>query len=230
MIQRYLIDLLQDGFDAIVADPIILEDIFLENYGLAGEEVAAIKTFFAAHPVSLVNGYSRQDNKYPAIAITLGSESESQTVLGDDGGMVMDENDENFRCDINTAIWEHTYFLTVISEHPDTTAYYYEIAKTILLAGLEQLIEKGLASIKVSGEELLLDPAYMPEHLFLRRIIFSCERELQQINRDSRLFKASRVEGIAVDKSGSPSDVGGVKTNVTVYFADGEETDAGDQI
>jgi len=63
MIQRYLIDLLQDGFDAIVADPLILEDIFLENYGLAGAEVGAIKTFFAAHPVALVNGYSRQDNK-----------------------------------------------------------------------------------------------------------------------------------------------------------------------
>jgi len=230
MIQRYLIDLLQDGFDAIVADPLILEDIFLENYGLAEAEVGAIKTFFAAHPVALVNGYSRQDNKYPAIAITLGSEGESQTVLGDDGGMVMDEDDKHFRCDINVAIWEHTYFLTVISEHPDTTAYYYEIAKMILLAGLEQLTKQGLASIKVSGEELMLDPAYMPEHLFLRRIIFYCERELQQINRASRLTKAFKISGIAVDKSGSPSDVGEVNTNVIPYFDDGEETDAGDQI
>jgi hypothetical protein len=228
MIQRYLIDLLQEGFDAIVADPLILEDIFLENYGLSDAEVAAIKIFFAAHPIVLVNGYSRQDNRYPAIAVTLGSEGESQTVLGDDGGMVMDESDKYYHCDINTAIWEHTYFLTVISEHPDTTAYYYEMAKAILLAGLEQLTEKGLASIKVSGEELMLDPAYMPEHLFLRRIIFYCERELQQISRDSRLTKAFRVSGIAVDKSGSPSDVGEVNTNVSIYY-DGEETDAGDQ-
>jgi hypothetical protein len=230
MIQRYLIDLLKDGFDAITADPLLLDDIFLENYGLAKAEVDTIKLYYAAHPVMLVNGYSRQDNKYPAIAITLGNEGESQTMLGDDAGMVDDEGGLLDHCDINSAIWEHTYLLTVISEHPDVTAYYYEMAKTILLAGLEVLIEKGLASIKMQGQELLLDPTYMPEHLFMRQIIFTCERELQQINRDSRLSKAFRIGGIAVDNSGSPSDVGGVKTNVSIYFADGEETDAGDQI
>lgn len=229
MIQRYLIDILQDGFDAFTADPLLLEDIFLENYGLSTSEVAAIKTYYAAHPVLLVNGYARQDNRYPAIAITLGNEGESQTVLGDDAGMVEDATDPNYRCDINSAIWEHTYFLTVISEHPDVTAYYYEMAKIILLSGLEVLTEKGLASIKVQGQELMLDPAYMPEHLFMRRIIFTCERELQQISRNSRLSKAFRVGGIAVDKSGSPSDVGEVNTNVIPYFDDGEETDAGDQ-
>lgn len=230
MIQRYLMDILKAGFDAITADPLLLEDLFLENYGLDVVEVEAIKTYYVAHPVMLVNGYARQDNRYPAIAITLGSEGESQTVLGDDGGIVTDEESKYFQCDINTAIWEHTYYLTVISEHPDITAYYYEMTKTILLAGLEQLVVHGLASIKVSGEELMLDPAYMPEHLFLRRIIFSCERELQQISQSSRLGKVFKLGGIAVDKSGSPSDVGEVNTNVIPYFDDGEETDAGDQI
>lgn len=229
MIQRYLIDLLQEGFDAIAAEPLILDDIFRDNYGLELEEVAAIKEFFAAHPVTLVNGYSRHDNKYPAIAITLGNEGESEIPLASDGGSIDDPEDPDYRCDVDSVIWEHTYFLTVITEHPDITAYYYEIAKTILLAGMGTLVEKGLASIRVTGQELMLDPTYMPEHLFLRRISFYCERELMRTNRASKLHKAFKVGGIAVDKSGSPSDVGEVNTNVFPYYDDGEETDAGDQ-
>jgi hypothetical protein len=229
MIQRYLYDLLKEGFDKITQDPLLIEDIFLDNFGLAESEVRAIKTFYAAHPVYIVNGYARQDNRYPVIAITLGSEGEAETVLGDDAGMIDDPDDHLYQCDVTSALWKHTYFLTVISEHPDVTAYYYEMAKPILLAGLEWLTTKGLSDFSLSGEELLLEPTYMPEHLFLRRLIFTAQRELWQPDRKSRLLKAFKVGGIAVDKSGSPSDVGGVNTNVIPYLDDGDESDAGDQ-
>ena len=95
--------------------------------------------------------------------------------------------------------------------------YYYEIVKLIILGGLPVLIDDGCFEFELSGGDLSPDPKYLPEHLFGRQITFSCQREFQIIDRDSRLLKAFRIGGIYVDSSGSPSDVGEVKTNITTY-------------
>jgi len=223
MIHRYVYQVLTIGVQAMLDDPKLLDDLFEENYELNEAETATIKAYFAAHPPTIVNGYARQDTEFPAIAITLGAENEATTFLADSAGQIEDENNPLYGADIESAIWQHTYNILIYTEHPDVTAYYYEICKSIMLAGFGYLANIGaLFEFGLSGTELIPDPLYVPEHLFVRQLVFTCQREFRRIDRDSRLQKAFAVAGIHIDKAGSPSDVGGVKTLVTTYVL-GEE-------
>jgi len=222
MIQRYLFDLLTQGKDAILANSKLLDDIFERDYALDATEVAAIKTAFANDPPTIINGYARQDTDFPCYAIVLGGEGESVTFLGDSAGQIDDETDPLYRADIDSSVWDHNYNIFIYTEHPDLTAYYYEIAKSIMVAGFRTLANVGaLFNFTLSGTELAPDPAYLPEHLHVRQLAFKCSREFQYIDRDSLLSKAFQIAGIHVDKTGSPSSVGGVKTLVTTYDAEG---------
>lgn len=225
MIHRHIFEVLSSGFETYKNDPTLVEDLFLENYGIEKSEADAVKQYFLAHPPSIVNGYARQDTKFPAVAIVLARETEAQKFLANEAGMIEDEDDEMFGADIESAVWEYAYSLLVYTEHPDVTAYYYELTKSIMLAGLKYLTNEGCFEYQMSGTDLAPDPRYIPEHLFARQLEFRCQREFQRIDRESRFQKAFKVVGIHVDKSGSPRDVGGVKTLVTPYVEgeDGEE-------
>lgn len=224
MIHRYLFDALTLGVQAMIDDPRLLDDLFERNYGLEDSEVQAIKDYFAAKPPTVVNGYARQDTEFPAIAITLSAENEAVSFLGNSGGQIEDEGDPLFAADIESAVWNHTYNILVYTEHPDVTAYYYEICKSIMLAGFTFLANTGaLFEFSLSGTELIPDPLYVPEHLFVRQLVFSCQREFQTVDRESRLSKVFQVAGLHVDKSGSPSDVGDVKTLLTTYNPEAED-------
>lgn len=212
MIQRYLYTALKEGIDAILKNPVILDDLFRELYGLEVKEVAAIKTVFAAHPPEVIHGYARHDSKFPLFSIVLANEGESQTVLADQAGFVADEDDPDYGTDIESAVWQHTYQVLIYSEHPDVTGYYYEIAKSILIAANDYFVQQGIFNQKYSGMDLAPDPRYVPERLFLRQLTMTCEREFMRLSRDVK--KAFKVSGIYVDKSGSDSDVGGVQTGV----------------
>ena len=74
--------------------------------------------------------------------------------------------------------------------------------------------------IKISGGDMAPDPRYMPEHLFVRQIKFGCNREFLRTDLATLRQKAFTVSGIHVDSSGSPSDVGDVKTLITTYGVD----------
>lgn len=224
MLHRFLFNVLKTGLTAVKDDPRILDDLFAEGYQLDSSESEAIKTYFLAKPPTVINGYARQDTIFPAIAIVLSSEREAQNFLGDSAGQVMDDSDLD-GADIDSAIWEYSYNLLIYSEHPDVTAYYYEITKSIMLAGYDYLTENGMFEFTLSGTELAPDPRYLPEHLFARQLQFKCQREFQRIRRDSLLLKAWKLSGIHVDKGGSPRDVGEVKTNVTIYNASSEGED-----
>jgi len=217
MIHRYLHQLLTEGVAKMLADPSLLDDLFLANYALAKAEVDSIKTFFATHPPEVINGFARVDSNFPLYAITLSNEVESLQFLADDGGMITDIEDPLYGADIETAIWTHAYEILIYTEHPDVTAYYYEIAKYILLAGLRILSDEGAFEFEMSGGDLAPDPKYLPEHLFARRITFKTDREFQIIDKNSRLFKAFQVSGIHLDRSGSPNDVGDINDGVTTY-------------
>ena len=217
MIHRYLHDILTEGIAAILASPLILDELFQDNYELVSTEAAAIKTYFTTNGFNVHNGYPRTDTKYPSINIILGDEAEVESVLADTGGDITDENDPNYKAEILTAIWSHTYRLLVMTDHPDVTAYYYEIAKFILLEGFHDLIDDGMFEFELSGNELAPDPRYIPEHLFARQLIFSCQREFQRIGRARQRLRGGSISGLHVDSSGSKEDVGDVKTNVTTY-------------
>lgn len=218
MIQRYLYDILTQGVAAISANDKILDDLFERDYALDATEVAAIKTYFANDPPTVINGYARIDTDFPCYAIVLGGEGESITFLGDSAGQIEDTTDPLLHADIDSSVWDHNYNIFVYTEHPDLTAYYYEIAKSIMIANFTALANLGgLFNFTLSGTELAPDPAYLPEHLHVRQLQFKCSREFQYIDRDSLRAKAFQVGGVHIDKTGSPSDVGGVKTLVTTY-------------
>jgi len=220
MINRYLYNLLNAGIEQVQEDPKILDELFQDNFVLSDEELSTIKTYFAAHPPNVANGYPRNDSEFPLISITLLSDSEAETFLNEDATMLADTDDPYFGMDIKTAIWEYNYQLMVYTEHPDITAAYYEIMKSILLANLDYLVNLDCFGFSLSGSELAPDLRYLPEHLFVRQITFTCKSEFQRFDKESRWLKAFRVEGIHVDKTASNWDIGNVKSNVTPYTGD----------
>jgi len=223
MIHRLLHSILTSGIQIIHNDITLLDDLFDRNFVLQDAEVSAIKEYYLAHTPEVINGYARKDSDFPLIAIVLANEGESESFLGDDAGQVMDEDDPYLHSDISSTIWTHTYNFLIYTDHPDITVYYYEIAKLIILGGLPVLVDDGCFEFSLSGGDLAPDPKYMPEHLFGRQLTFTCQREMQIIDRDTRLSKAFRIGGIYVDSSGSSSDVGEVRTNVTTYGVGNDE-------
>lgn len=214
MIQRFLFLALKDGIDQIKADPTILEQLFEELYELDPTEVDAIKTHFEAKPPKVIHGYAPRDVEAPVYSIVLMADGETETFLNNDAPQITDIENPDFGADVKSSIWQSTYHVLTYAEHPDVTSYYYEIAKSILLASTDFFADRDLFDIQMSGQDLAPDPRYIPEHLFARRLVFTCDREFARVDRDSKAGKAFKVGGIHIDKSGSPSGVGGVKTLV----------------
>jgi hypothetical protein len=212
MIQRFVYATLKTGIQEILDDPTILDDIFRENYCLEQSEVDSIKEAFAAKPPNVIHHYARSESEFPLYSVVLESEQEAEHFIGDDAGMIDEPDDPLFGADRIATIFSHDYSILTYTEHPDLTLYYYEIAKSILVVA--DLKSQGLFNTHISGMDLMPDPRYIPEHLFVRRMSFKADREFQRIDRDSKLGKAFRLGGIHVDSSGSPSGVGGVKTLV----------------
>jgi hypothetical protein len=217
MIHRYIHHILTTGVALYKADTRLVDDLFQELYELETTEIAAIKTYFLANGLNVYNGYPRRDSKIPYVAIILAQETESETFIGDYAGMITEDGHALYGADVEGSIWNHVFHLPIVSEHPDVTSYYYELVKTLLLVGLRYLTDQECFQFSFSGMDLAPDPKYIPEHLFVRQLVFSCQRQFSRIDRDSRLTKAFQVAGIHIDSSGSPSDVGGVETLVTPY-------------
>lgn len=223
MIHRYLHDIMTDGVAAIKANPAILDDLFQDNYVLVSEEAQSIRDYFVAKGMSISGGYPRQSTSWPALNIVLGEEGEIEGVLGESGGLALGDEDEDAPPDPNegaellVSIWAHQYRLIITTEHPDVTAYYYEIVKFIMLGSMRSLMDDGCFEFEFSGNELAPNPPYFPENLFSRQLVFKCQRELQRYDRALQRLRATRVSGIHVDKEASLRDVGEVKTNVTPY-------------
>jgi hypothetical protein len=217
MIQRFLYDVLTSGMVTINEQPGILEDLFQENYSLSREEVDGIKEFFQTQTPNVIHGWARSDSTFPLYSIVLVREQEIEAVLADDAGQVEDETDSDYQSDCYTAIWEHTYDIMCFSENPDSVQYMYEVAKSLMFAAEAYFVQEGLFERHLSGSDVAPDARYVPEHLFLRRMTFSAQREFLRTDRNSKLYKAFQLRGLHVDSSGSSSDVGDVETNITPY-------------
>lgn len=219
MIQRILFDTLKQGVDAIVADPSLIDLIF-EDYDLSATEIDAIKTLWAAKTPTVKHQYAHTDDDLPIYSLILQNEQEAELFIGDDGGLIEVATDPLHGADVKVSNWDHTYQIWIYTEHPDHTIYNYEIAKAIFITA--NLGLSGLFRLHYSGGDLPIDPRYIPAHMVVRHFTVKASAEFRRVDRDSRLGKAFRVEGIHLDKSGSASDVGDVKTLVTPYTA-GEE-------
>lgn len=219
MIQRFLFDVLKAGLDEIQDDLGILDDLF-EQYGLPQTEIDAIRKLWTLKPPIVKHQYARTDDSFPLYSIVLADEQEAELYIGNEAGMITERTSPDFGADIKSSIWQHKYHILCYSEHPDHTSYLYEVAKAIYIAA--SLFDCGLFDTKFSGMDLAPDPRYIPEHLFARQFTLVGNREFERLDRKSKLGKAFKVRGIHVDKSGSSSDVGGVKTLVTVSTGEDE--------
>jgi len=222
MIQRILYRAVEAGLTYFKENPDAFHTLFGDNYGLSETEVAAILQWFNDKPPKVFHGYARADQTPPFVSIVLADERETDSVIGDDAGMISDEEDPDFGCDEYTAFWAHNYQLLCITEHPEATQYLYEVVKDIILEAKPTFIPEGIYDLQVSGAELMPDSRFIPENWFLRQLNLACKRELLTVKKGTGAGKAWQVGGIHVDKSGSPSDVGGVKTLVTVDTSGGK--------
>lgn len=220
MIQRYIYTALVQGFAKITKDISLLEEFFRDQYGLDATEIAAIRTYYTAHPPKVRQGYPAADQVFPCMSIVLAEEGEELNVIGDDGGMVDDEDDPDFGADIKTGFWGHNYSILVYDQHPDAVLYYYELAKSILLlnaGGTGYFSNQGLFNIKISGMDLEPDPRYLPAHLWVRQLSFRCQREFARLDIEAKYQKAWKVSGIALDGDGGLSHVEGVDGKISLY-------------
>ena len=223
MIQRVLYNVLKRGIAEITSDVSILEDLFGNQYELDATEVASIKKLWETRPPRVVHGYADADQQFPLFCITLLGERETDKFIGDSAGDIIDTADSNYPAEQVSSIWGHDYSVWVYAEHPDVTLYYYEIAKLIIQTAGSVFVENAIMDVDVSGMDMAPDERYIPAHLFVRQLKFSCKRELLRIDQASKLGRAFRITGIHVDRSGSPSDVGGVSTNVSVFRTIGDD-------
>jgi len=225
MIQRFIYNALVQGLEAVQTQPELLDGLFGELYSLGSEELAAIHTFFNENTPGVIHSYPRTDTELPIYSIVLSSEGESDHILGDDAGMIMDTDDEDFGADEYSSIWDHKYVIFCYSEHPDVTEYMYEVAKLIIHAALKPFSEEGLFSTHLSGSDIKPDAASLPEHLFVRQLTFACKREFQRIDYNSKFTKGFTLSGIHVDSDLESSEGGtSVKSLVTTYVP-GDTTD-----
>lgn len=215
MIERFLYVTVQQGMEVLRDDPQLMRDIF-SQYDLPEDELDAIETLMTTKFPLVKHQYARLDDDPPIISIVLSSEEESEHYLED----FAVQNDDG--SDIKSAIWNHRYDVLVYTEHPDHTLYLYQMLKAIFVTA--PLYNYGLFETQLSGQDLVPDARYIPENLFARKLTFQAQKEFESLDRLAALGKAFAVRGIHIDKSGSPSDVGGVKTLVGTYQA-GEEDD-----
>lgn len=221
MIERLIYTLLLAGFEAIKADPTILEEIFdKEGFCLDDAEVEGILTYFGAHPPLVVQGYANANHSFPLVAVILGNENGGDNWIGDFAGQVDDPEDPDVGAELYSMGWDTTYQLLCYAEHPDVTRYLYEIVKTILLTAAKEFANRDVYDIQVSGLDLMPDERYIPDHLFVRQYTFACKREVVRVDKASKLGKAFKVSGIHT--SGPNSASVGVEANVTVT-APGDE-------
>lgn len=212
MIQRLLYQQLKDGIQIILNDLTILDQIFVDMFELTQEETDKIKTAFTTQTPNVIHGYARSESDFPLYSVVLGNEQETDTYMSDDAGMIDDPEHPLFGTDAFSSLWDSEFHILCYTEHPDLSVYYYEIAKSILISS--DFTSWGVVDYHMSGMDLMPDPKYIPENLFVRQINFNAKYEFYRLGQGSRLGKAWKVRGIHVDKSGSPSDVGGVKTLV----------------
>jgi hypothetical protein len=216
MIQRLIYGVLRQGFNQVLAAPQTLERYLQEQWELSVTEAKAASLYFTTHPLKIVHGYPHTNLAPPIFSIILAGEREEQQMLGMSGGLIDDPNSPDFGAEGNAAVWRHTYQILSLGENPDLTSYYYEVAKRILALAKPFLVTKNLLDIQISGQELAPDPQYTGEVLFGRTIGFTCRSVFEIPDFTTKGGRAWQVSGIAVDSNGSPSDVGGAKTLVTV--------------
>lgn len=217
MLERIIYTALKSGIEDLTSNPSRLNEFFTTRHGLSTTEAAAIRTYFLEHPPNIIHSYPRKDSKFPLYAIILGDERESTKFIGDDGGLV-DPDELELGVEIGSAIrsslMNHEYIILVATAQPDVTIYYYELAKYFLVRARGFLKDNGFLDTGLAGQDMAPDPRYLPEFLFLRRLVLSAMSELNVIAEKEAFIRS--VDGIYIDDGSGEDRIGAVKALTTV--------------
>jgi hypothetical protein len=180
--QRIRLTMLQ-GVQAITATPSLLDNI-LED--LSPTDLASVKAYWGDHPPTVLSGYARSEGPFPCMAVTLMGEEIAQDYVGVGqeamflGGSPSDKGGTKFKRRVTG-----TYGITIYAEHPDIVACYYRVARRILNVGVWRMLEGGLNEPVISGADMMPDPRYAPDNLFVRRITVTTEYEEEWTDQDA---------------------------------------------
>lgn len=230
MIERALYDVIEAGIAYLSATPGAVTNHLVHHGFMAEDEAANIERLFqTTHAPTLAHGFARGDSKFPLLTIVMGSEDQSQSFVGDDGGvnvLGMDEGDPEYGADLYAAIYSYQFHVIIYTQNIDLTLAYYQLVRQMIINGLPTLRAEpyNVDNVRLSGADVAPDRELAPMGFFVRRLTLSCQREYTQPIASSTVGRAYKVAGVHTDSGGAPGeDVGGVKTLVTVQAEVGDD-------
>lgn len=183
MIERLIYSILHGGVADLIENPDDFHTLFQHVGGLAEEEIEVIREYFTTNPPSVIHNYPRQNVTFPLYAIVLKEERDTMRFLDESGGVLDVEDAEELYGDESYAgrehlvsIFRHSFLILTMTKHPDVALYYYYIAKLLLSRARNVLVDNGCFGIEMGGADLRPDPAYGPEHIFVRGLQISVQR------------------------------------------------------
>lgn len=142
---------------------------------ITNAELAKLRQRWTTNAPSTIAGYARESSPFPLFAVTLGGESTSQEYIGQG---ILDCIDE---AEITGAPAEFgrrlagNYMIFVYAQHPDIVVWNYRIARHILNVATLRFIRAGLQEPRLTGADLMPEPKYTPDNLYVRRLTVEVE-------------------------------------------------------
>lgn len=159
--------LVEDGVTTISANVALLDGIWR---GLDAGDIAKLKEHWTNHPPTVLTGFARREGPFPCFAVTLQSDSNDTTLIGDGEMVDLDVLDPDEDETIGRETTSCTFRIYVFAENPDVCAAYYRVLRRILQVGKRRLESRGLYNPVLSGAELAPDASYTPDNLFVRQV------------------------------------------------------------
>jgi hypothetical protein len=178
--EREFLRIVRAGVAAITAD---LADVTIATKEidnilgtLDDEELAKIRTYWTRNPPSVIQGFPRSGTDFPCYAITLSGDDDNELYLAESEVPILDEDDLRDGDGMTRSRRTSSRFAIYVYEtHPDLCAYLYRVLRKIILMSTPSLIRAGLDLPKLSGTELVPDPQFAAENMFVRRLIVTVE-------------------------------------------------------
>lgn len=185
MNERLFKNVLEEGLQEFVDNPVLLERFFQHECQLAEAEAKIVRAYFTMRPdegqhggpPSIIYGYPRSTGPFPCWAILLLGDRSKQRFLGDDAGtappMDTEEDLEEDPAIGLVRLAEYTIGLDVyVPDHPDVCIYYYNLLRHIVFQAVPtlQAAPNYLENVEFSGADIAPDPRYLPENMWIRRM------------------------------------------------------------
>jgi hypothetical protein len=212
MFERVIYKILEDGFTRLNGNSDELTRLFKMTQPYVTDKETSKILSATKTPPSIIHSYPRDDSKFPLLAIILRNEAESQSLVGDQAGIVSEADLSDIELLGGHSLgsitqdhrWLSTFFtydysILVMSKNVDWTIYTYEVAKYLLFASRPAFKQYGAYNLRLSGSDLEPKMEYLPPYIFGRQINLSLRREFKIIDPQ---IPANIVEEVETDVTG----------------------------